>query len=268
MKNVLVILLAVACVLLLVAGNLHWKEKTTVSSAKQVSNGTATKDGNNEEETTAAVITDTDSEELTKLAENWPSEAREQYSTALEENKPFTILLAGSDAIGTEENSWSSLLKKELETAYNGTVKVVVKTYDLTSSQFIAEEKLDELKEVQPDMTLLEPFILKDNGMVTIEESEQNITSIAGGLLEENPNHSLILQPSFPIYQATYYPLQVEALEDYANRNSIDYLDHWSTWPDPDSEEIKQYLTEDQESPNEAGHKLWADYLSNYFIAK
>ncbi|MBT2756702.1 SGNH/GDSL hydrolase family protein [Mesobacillus foraminis] len=268
MKNVLIVLLAVACVFLLVAGNLHWKEKTTVSSAKQDQNGTVSQDVNNEKETTTPGNPDIDVEELTKLTESWPNDARAQYSEALENNKPFTILLAGSNALGTEENSWSSLLKKELETAFAGTVKVVVKTYDLTSSQFIAGEKLGELTKVKPDMTLLEPFILKDNGMVTIEDSEKNITSIAAGLLEENSNHSLILQPSFPIYQATYYPLQVEALEDYANRNSIDYLDHWSSWPDPDSEEIKQYLTEDQESPNEAGHKLWADYLVNYFIAK
>ncbi|TCN24157.1 SGNH/GDSL hydrolase family protein [Mesobacillus foraminis] len=268
MKNVLVVLLAVGCIFLLVAGNLHWKEKTTVSSAKQVQNGTVSQDVNNEEETTTATNSDIDVEELTKLTENWPKDAREQYSKAVEINKPFTILLAGSNALGMEENSWSNLLKKELETAYGGTVKVIVKTYDLTSSQFIAEGKLGELKKLHPDITLLEPFILKDNGMVTIEDSEQNITSIAGGLLEENSNHSLILQPSFPIYQATYYPLQVEALEDYAKRNSIDYLDHWSTWPNPDSEEIKQYLMEDQESPNEAGHKLWADYLIHYFIAK
>jgi hypothetical protein len=45
-------------------------------------------------------------------------------------------------------------------------------------------------------------------------------------------------------------------------------LKHWDAWPSIDSEEIKIYLTEDGNFPNENGHKAWAYYLIGYFISK
>ena len=50
------------------------------------------------------------------------------------------------------------------------------------------------------------------------------------------------IQPPHPLYQATYYPVQVEALAQYAEDNDIPYLNHWEAWPDQDSKEIKDYL--------------------------
>ena len=78
----------------------------------------------------------------------------------------------------------------------------------------------------------------------------------------------VLIQPPHPLYQATYYPVQVEALEQYAEDNGIPYLNHWEAWPDQDSEEIKDYLSEDASEPSAKGHQVWAEYLIDYFIAK
>ena len=76
------------------------------------------------------------------------------------------------------------------------------------------------------------------------------------------------LQPANPLFQAKYYPLQVEALKNYADRNNITYLNHWDAWPDTQSEEIKKFLIGEPSTPNETGHKLWADFLVDYFISE
>ncbi|WP_121610643.1 SGNH/GDSL hydrolase family protein [Mesobacillus foraminis] len=260
MKNLLVALLVIGCIAILIAGNIYWKERTTILAESSMERTV--------KETEQVAENNIDNEELIKFTKNWPVEAKEQYKLSLEQNRPFIILLAGSDSLGNETDGWSGLLKKSLEEKFEGTVKVAVKSYDLTSAEFIQEGKLKELVGVKPDMTLLEPFTLNDNGLVRIEDSHQIISQIAAGLLEENSEHVLMLQPSFPIYNAQYYPIQVEELKDYAKRNNFTFLDHWSTWPDADSEEIKEFLTENQESPNEKGHKLWADYLKDYLIAE
>ncbi|MCM3586965.1 SGNH/GDSL hydrolase family protein [Mesobacillus maritimus] len=264
MKRFLVLLLALICVGTLIYGSLHWKEKTSVS-AEKADTQEQTKEEPEQQETPAKV----DTEKLLKLTENWPKAAREHYKMALEEGRPFTILLAGSNALGTDDEGWSIQLKHSLEEAYGDTIEVEVKSYELTSSEFMSEEKLDELVSLQPDLTLLEPFTLMDNGLVMISNSHQNIEAIRSGLSEANPEHVMLLQPPNPLYNANYYPVQVDALKQFAEEEEIPYLNHWTAWPDPESKEIEDYLVEQDGTtlPNEKGHQVWYEYLLDYFIA-
>ena len=48
-------------------------------------------------------------------------------------------------------------------------------SYDLTSIAYINEEKITEVMEEQPDLILFEPFTLKDNGKVGIDDSLDRI---------------------------------------------------------------------------------------------
>ena len=60
----------------------------------------------------------------------------------------------------------------------------------------------------------------------------------------------------------------MEELQQFAEDNDIPYLNHWEAWPDQDSEEIKEYITEDSSQPSVKGHEVWAEYMIDYFIAK
>ncbi|MGM0901311.1 MAG: SGNH/GDSL hydrolase family protein [Bacillota bacterium] len=259
MKRFLVTLLALGCIAVLIVGNKHWKEKTFVAVEK-----------GKQEIPLEVEEPQVDPESFLKLTANWPAQAKETYQLALEDDRPFTILIAGSaDALGSDETAWSTIVKKELEQAYGDTVQVMVKSYDLTSKQFMAEDKLAEFIAEQPDVTLLEPFTLMDNGNVMISESHQTIEKIRTGLAEEKPEHVLLLQPPNPLYQANYYPVQVDALQKYAEKEDITYLDHWTAWPDPNSKDIQAYLTKDGQSitPSEKGHQAWAEFVLDYFVA-
>ncbi|WP_404330382.1 SGNH/GDSL hydrolase family protein [Mesobacillus maritimus] len=259
MKRFLVTLLALGCIAVLIVGNKHWKEKTFVAAEK-----------GKQEIPLEVEEPQVDPESFLKLTANWPAQAKENYQLALEENRPFTILIAGStDALGSDETAWSTIVKKELEQTYGETVQVIVKSYDLTSKQFKDKDKLEELIAEKPDVTLLEPFTLMDNGNVMISESHQTIEEIMTGLAEEKPEHVLLLQPPNPLYQANYYPVQVDALQKYADEEKIPYLNHWTAWPNPDKKEIQAYLTKDSQSitPSEKGHQAWAEFVLDYFIA-
>ncbi|SEN49224.1 hypothetical protein SAMN05192533_11427 [Mesobacillus persicus] len=268
MKRFLVTLLAIGCVAILIIGNKHWKEKTSVSAEKVKQEVIMKDEGQAKEDVKEEEKVDT--EQLLKFASNWPAKAKDSYQQALVDGQPFTILIAGSLSLGTEDNSWSQLVKKDLEETYGDTVNVVVKTYNHTSASFLTDNKLAELIAEKPDLTLLEPFTLMNNGNVNVSVAHQHIMEIASGLADSNANHVLVLHPTNPLYQANYYPIQVDSLQKFAEAEAIPYLNHWTAWPDPNSEEIQDYLIGEgsETKPSEKGHQLWAEYIVDYFIAK
>ena len=101
-----------------------------------------------------------------------------------------------------------------------------------------------------------------------IDDSLENASAVIASVKESLPQTQVILQPPHPLYNANFYPKQVQELQQFAEANGIPYLNHWEAWPDQDSEEIKEYISEDASGPSAKGHQLWADYLIDYFIAK
>ncbi|MCM3670887.1 SGNH/GDSL hydrolase family protein [Mesobacillus maritimus] len=259
MKRFLISILAIGCIAVLLIGYQHWQEKTFVS-AENESPTTITIDEGEQPKV--------DHDELLKLTENWPETAQHRYKEKVENNETFTVLLAGSLALGSDENSWSQQVKQKLEESFGDTIKVVIKTYGGTSAQLVEDEALENWIEEKPDFTLLEPLTLNDNSNVTISASHQHIEEVKTALEEANPEHTLVLQPPNPLHNANYYPVQVDALMKFAEDEKIPYLDHWEAWPNPDRDEMKDYLEpmENTTVPSEKGHQVWADYVLAYLI--
>ena len=214
------------------------------------------------------VKSNTDLDSLLTYTKNWPAESVDTLKANLEAGQPFKIAILGSSALGEGKESWPEIVKASLNDTFAQNVTVSTLTYDLTSLEFVNEDKVTEVIEEQPDLVLFEPFTLKDNGLVTIDDTLENASSTIAEIKESLPDTVVLIQPPHPLHQATYYPVQVEALEQYAEDNDIPYLNHWEAWPDQDSEEIKDYLSEDASEPSVKGHQVWAEYLIDYFIAK
>lgn len=255
------VLLPTFCVMLaitsIVMGNIHWKGKISEASISEP----ATK--NPQVETSKA---SPHREDLIKYIGNWPKESQELYKQRLSEGKPFKLLLVGSNSLGNETYNLPDDLADQLDTTYGDTVQVDGLIYDLMSSQFVLQNKQEDLIEAKADLILLEPFTIKDNGNVPIDESLANITSIIKDVTSDRKETQFMLQPPNPLYKATYYPNQVKELEKYAKVNKIPYLNHWSNWPDLSSENMKDVLNEDRELPNENGYKIWSLYLEEFFV--
>ncbi|MGJ7922697.1 SGNH/GDSL hydrolase family protein [Neobacillus sp. LXY-4] len=258
MKTYLTIFYAIVCIIFIGASHYYWSEKTTVLQAAEQNNDDLTKADSQKE-----VI-----DELLPLAGNWPENSVERFKQTLTQNQPFKIVIAGSSALGGE-TGWAAQTKSRLLEAFGADhLTVEIKEYDLTSAEFIEEEKHVELASLKADMVLLEPFILKSNGEVGIEDTLSNLSVTIDTIREASPKAEIILQPSYPIFQASIYPAQVNKLKNYATEKQLTYLDHWSLWPDPNTEDIKSYLLPDQSAPNEEGHKVWCEYVSAYLIKK
>lgn len=185
------------------------------------------------------------------------------------EGKPFKIQMVGSAALGEGSTSWPEILKAELQKEFGESViEASINSYDLNSLSFTSDNKQQEIIDAKPDLVILEPFILKDNGAVAIEDSLENTKNIMENVKSANPETTFIIQPAHPLYNSQYYPIQVQNLKAFAEDNNVTYLDHWTAWPEQDNQELKEYLSADNSQPNEKGHKVWAEYLVDYFISK
>lgn len=263
MKNFLTILLGFACVAVLFFGHSFWNQRIQASPQK-TSNQTENKD-------TAATLTVKSNgleKDLTPFTGNWPASAVDRFKQLQDENIPFKILFVGSPAIGTDTTGMFPIVKEKLNETFGKDIQVGIKTYNSTSTQVINNQKQDEIAAEKADLVVLEPFILLNNGNVLTKDTLNDITKIIDVVKAANPDVTFILQPSYPLYNAKIYPKQVEELKVFAKNNQITYLDHWAAWPDPTTNQIKEYLSPDQSAPNEKGNQVWSDYLIQFLISK
>ncbi|WP_462410333.1 SGNH/GDSL hydrolase family protein [Neobacillus sp. Marseille-QA0830] len=265
MHKILTVLLGIVFIFVVIFGQVHWKQQIASSSSsvtdavKQVSE--ATEDQDKQAETSHA--------DLLKYTLNWPAEALVIFKQALEKKRPYKILFVGNDAFGTETTgAYPAVKQKLVDTFGEGTVQVSIRTYKTTSTQVLSSGKQNEVAADAADMIILEPFILRNNGFLKIDKTIQDMTKMIEAIHTKNPKAVVMLQPSHPLYQAKNYPKEVAELKKYAEENQIPYLDHWASWPDPNTVAIKEYLTADQSAPSDKGYQVWSDYLIKYLVSE
>jgi hypothetical protein len=253
MKKLGVLMMAMAFLVIMVVGKMYWNHK--IAKATDVA----------AEQKTEARNAGSSSVNLA-YTKNLPQEVQEKLHTASKEN-PVHLVIAGDEA--SQAKGWPAQLKKQLDKEYGKHIwKVTVLYWEEESTQdMLANQRYNEMIAAKPDVLLFEVPLLTDNQENGNLTSMQNTEAILN-FIKEPSDCTVLLQPSNPIYKAKNYPKAVEALKQFASINAYTYLDHWSAWPNPDTEEIKSYLTKEIGFPNEQGYKLWGNYLINYFIAK
>jgi len=255
------ILSVLACTVLLACGHYYWKNKTTVSAQNTV----------NEKASGKVVKTDKagkGSIDLSPLSSKWPKEAQESFKQSIADGRKFKFAIVGSESLGKETGGWSILLSKTLrETFGDNRIEVRIFEYPVNSLEFAQQGHMGEVAQYVPDLVLFEPFNENDNGFVNPEDNHATIMSFISALKAENNTVSVIIQPSHPKV-SVYYPGQVQELEQFAEREGLPYINHWPNWPDTDNNELRNYVENEQSTPNEKGHAIWFETLKEYFIAE
>ncbi|MCM3693165.1 SGNH/GDSL hydrolase family protein [Neobacillus niacini] len=265
MKNILTVLLGIACITVIILGNSYWNER--IQSAKATEDGITTKQNSNTK--SESKNKETDNNDVIALASNWPASAIERFKQTQAEDMAFKILFVGSSSIGSETAGTYPVVKEKMIDSFGEkNVQLSLKTFDLSSSEFINNNHQEEVAAETADLVVIEPFILMDNGVVEISYTLENLSFLIEAIRIKNPEASIIIQPGYPLHNAKYYPIQVEAVKDYAVQNGITYLDHWTAWPDYQSDEMIEYLLPEQNGPSDKGVQIWSEFLLNYFISK
>ncbi|WP_010676967.1 SGNH/GDSL hydrolase family protein [Bacillus timonensis] len=268
MKKLIVIFVSVLSLAVIIAGKVHWDSKieATTKAESQLKNSKA--EGISGKDASDKKKGETPKEDLIAYTKNLPEEVVSKIELAIQSKEPLKLVIMGSASTPEDPNGWPTLFKQELENTYGKDVfEVSIHEYpNLTSETVVTEELYQEVIDLKPDVLLLEPFILADNGLVTMDDRLENLTTMLTDFYNQLPELTVLLQPANPLLKATYYPNEVQELKGFAEQNGYIYLDHWTAWPDHQTDDIEDYLVDGL--PSEKGHKVWADYLINYFVAK
>lgn len=175
----------------------------------------------------------------------------------------------GSSSLVNEDEqkeNWPALVTSDLQS--------LISNHDITSTVINVGESLsidipnsdyvESVIESNPDILLVEAFILNDVNVIQIEDTLSNLEIILTTIENELPETSIILMPANPLVDADYYSKKTkEDLASFAKEKGFDYANHWERWPSiDDTEKLKEYL--DNSRPNTAGHELWAKYMVEY----
>ena len=128
------------------------------------------------------------------------------------------MMIAGSSSTSDEPGAWPVTVKKALKKEYgDGLLSVSVHEIGGKTSGQVRKEGLHlPLAKEKPDLLVLEPFLLADNSHIDMKERLKNLSSILDAFKKENPDIVILLQPSNPIPDAHYYPLEEKKLKEYA----------------------------------------------------
>lgn len=262
MKKLLVIVTLALCGAAIILGNLHWNNKIS-AQGERVTN--VNEEVAEQQEETVQEEVEKVTIDVTAYASHLPSALQEKIKNAVSSGTPVQLVIYGTSEV---EGTWSEQFKSELVNSYGKNIfeVTVLSTREKTTRDIVKDKSYLEINELKPDAVLFEAPMLEDNGSVGIANTLNNIQTIIDVWQKENPDLVLMVQPPNPLYDATYYPSEVSQLKDYAEKYDMNYVNHWETWPELDDKNMLEYL--DQSKANEKGHKLWADHLINYFVAK
>ncbi|MGD6816666.1 SGNH/GDSL hydrolase family protein [Metabacillus sp. 113a] len=264
MKKTAVVLTALVSISGITAGKLYWNEK--IESQTSAVSGKALAETAPAADQPAANAMG-EAEGLTK---NLPPAAAKAIVQAEKTGKPAKLVLFGSDTAYGEKDSWANQFTEQIKAEYpSGLLEIeTIFIKDKTSKEVIGEKLYSKAAEAKPDLLLFEPFILEDNGEVGIRNTFDNLSVMIEGIRSQSKDAVIMLQPSYPLQNAIYYPKEVEQLQEFADKAGYAFLNHWENWPAGDSEEMAAYLQEDGNGPSSKGHSAWAEYLAKVFISK
>jgi len=266
-KSIVILVMFALFIVSIVSGKIHW--------SKKVANATAQ---TNEVQTTKTKVEKTKKEEKQDAkssfneayAKNLPDVVKEKLKKAAADKKAVNLVIVGDEASSSEKDAWVAKFTANLEASYGkGLWNVTVKEYEGESTEeLIANKRAQDIAKANPDVILFEAPFITDNSKTGNGNSVTNAQKFVGELSSSAKEATIMIQPPNPVYGAKNYPKAIEALKQFATQNDYTYVDHWTAWPDATTKAILPYLQEEFGFPSAKGHEVWAQYVTDYFVAK
>ncbi|HWJ76775.1 MAG TPA: SGNH/GDSL hydrolase family protein [Niallia sp.] len=275
MKNLVCGAIVTVSAGVIIAGNIHWNQKISAQAEQIVQRDTSViveqpveiEPEPTKEKTPQQTEQEKKEQELAAYTQNLPPELQRKITEASMNGKSLNLVIYGSESSSTEKGAWPDLLNQHLIKTYGEKFfnLNILSEGDKTTVEVIRTNSFEKVNDLKPDIIIFEPFMISDNSRkISMKNRIGYIQKIMDTWKKKNEQVTILLQPSNPIYSATYFPIQVEEIKNFAKKNNITYIDHWENWPDEKNKKLKQYLTTSN-LPNKSGHKTWAEYLSQYF---
>ncbi|HDX9579068.1 TPA: SGNH/GDSL hydrolase family protein [Bacillus pseudomycoides] len=271
-KALFVLFVFVLFVASVVSGKLYWNKKVANATQQtgETKQETKVKEVSTQEQSAPKEEkkTETKGSFNEAYAKNLPAAVKEKLKKAAADKKAVNLVIVGDQA--STADAWPAKLTANLKQAYGeGLWNVTVKEFkDESTDDLIAHKRDKEIANVKPDVILFEPPFVTDNSKMGNGNSVANTQKFVQSLQSSAKDAVIMIQPPNPVYNAKNYPKAIAALKQFAEQNGYTYINHWEVWPDPTTKGILPYLQDEFGFPSAKGHELWAQYVTNYFVAK
>ncbi|MBW3496684.1 SGNH/GDSL hydrolase family protein [Bacillus sp. FDAARGOS_1420] len=253
--------ICVLFVVVLVCGQLHWREKIT-----RVTNEAIQKKSEIMPQEAAVSV----SPNYETYIKNLPDVVKDKVKRAVLSGKLVHLVIVGDQATASSREAWPIKVAEQMKKTYgNGVWNITVREWeDESTADLLSNKRFDELIALHPDVILFQPPFLTDNNRGGNRDSVTNLDQFLKRVTEILKDTTLIIQPPNPIHNAINYPNAISELQQYAEQHQYIYLDHWTSWPNQNSGAILPYLQNEHGFPNIKGHELWAQYINTYFVGE
>lgn len=260
----LVLAMFVLFVASVIGGKLHWNKKVSNATEQAMSETVLKSKSTKGKESDQKAVSFNEA-----YASNLPEAVQEKLKSAAQEKRAVNLVLVGDES-SAEKGTWTEAFTKSLHEAYGeGVWNVVVKSYAGESTEaFMVNGRAKEIAGAKPDVILFQAPFVTDNTQTGNGNSVTGTQAFVEAMAASAKDAVIMIQPSNPVYNAKNYPKAIASLEGFAQQGGYTYVNHWSAWPDPASKEILPYLQEEFGFPTEKGYELWAQYVTDYFVAK
>lgn len=263
-KGLFLVIFTLVCGILIIFSYLAWKEQID-SVARPVERvEAATKEQSEEVEELTEVTEEAQhlDDSFASALVNMDDSVRSVFENRLTAGETVQLLVLGSDLVDMGTPSMSDLFTEQMTATYGDSVEISKQTFNENSITITEQDLIDYDGEY--DVVLFEPFTLKNNGEVDSDTEHSHISSIVEEFRAQIEDVAIVFTPPNPIYNASYYPIQVASLLTFLESQDYPVIEHWQNWPDSKDEQIKEYLDENSR-PNEQGAAAWAKAVNTYF---
>lgn len=274
-RNVFFGLAALVCLVLLVFSYMQWNNKIVSHYSDSSS---AANDSNSSDKKTKKEKSKKDGQKgkkkesgddfsLDALLANADESVQDVFQKRIEQDEAVNMLILGSNELEYGDPGVGERIENALKKHYDTHIETTVTTYEGDIANLM-NYNLSEYVNFNDayDVILLEPFTLRNNGVVGIDDEHEYINNLISQFTSVVEDAVVVLHPTQPLYQADNYPLRVDALKQFANDHNYIYLDHWTEWTDYHEEAFLELVDEDNH-PNNEGANIWATSIIDYFIA-
>ncbi|KHF38728.1 hypothetical protein [Halalkalibacter okhensis] len=182
----------------------------------------------------------------------------EEVAKQNEDEEEFLLMVIGSSAVTSVEESSSmpQLLLPQFKSllASQDVALTVIDVNNATSSEVLADNYIDKIIKNNPDLLVIEPFLLNDYDQLPVEDSLSNLETVMSELEEQLSDTLIVLSPAHPLDDDGYLTF-TDKIKAFSAKHEYLYADHWEAWP-----------TVANELPNEQWHRIWSDYLMDFLV--
>ena len=275
MGKYFVIILTIGCIVILVYGQLYWKNinaSLSVEGKKVIEERIIKQQAEREELVNSLKPENNRSQSLIDFL---------RYKKLTENN--VTVITLGSNitaGIGANNaiTNWQDTLQRKikLENADLETLKIINQGYEgYSTTDLITGGKLDLVINTKPDVIIFESMIITNyNRAISLEQTTQDLETIMSTLLKEVENVKIIVTAPNPIINSENinrlglnYQQYVEKLEEVVNKNNWTYFDSIAAFERKlkDSDILMvDILASDDIHLSYEGYLIWVEVLYEY----